>query len=78
MCLSNNRSISEKMRAPRALFLKFPYGATLGEPGAKEQHRAILRDAFRVLKDAREAGYIEDSPYRWRRTDYPPIGSADW
>lgn len=67
--LSINRGISEKLRAPRTLFVKFPHGASLGEPGARDQQMAILRDLFRLLYDAEEPGQIVEPGYRWRRFD---------
>ena len=71
--LSINREWSEKIPAPRTAFVKFPYGAPFGEPGAKNQHMTILRDLFRVLQTAETPGVIVDLPYQWRRTKYPDV-----
>lgn len=71
--LSINRQFSEKVPAPRTAFVKFPYGASFGEPGNENQHMTILRDLFQLLYSATEPGKIVDLPYQWRRTKYEPV-----
>jgi hypothetical protein len=71
--LSINREWSEKVRAPRTGFVKFPYGAGFGEPGNLDQQMTILRDLFVILQSATEPGKIVDLPYRWRRSKYEPV-----
>ncbi len=72
--LSLNRELSEKIGAPRTLYLRYPYGAPLGEPGNVNQQRAILKDMFAALDTAKEPGTIIDLPYRWRRDTFAPVG----
>jgi len=71
--LSLNREISAKVEAPCSLYLRFPYGAALGEPGNVNQQRTILRDMFAALTSIKEPGTIIDLPYRWRREEYGPV-----
>lgn len=73
VALSLNREISGKIRAPRTLYLRFPYGAPLGEPGNINQQRAILKDMFEALVSVPEPGAIIDLPYRWRRDAFGPV-----
>lgn len=71
--LSINRPMSERVGCPRAVFVKFPHGAALGEPGARDQQLTVLRDLFWALQDVTEPGAIVEPGYRWRRTEYPPV-----
>ncbi|NPV58443.1 MAG: hypothetical protein HPY75_02125 [Actinobacteria bacterium] len=73
VALSLNREISEKIGAPRTLYLRYPYGAPLGEPGDVNQQRAILKDMFQALKTIKEPGTIIDLPYRWRRERFGEV-----
>jgi hypothetical protein len=63
------RDITEKVRPPRALFLRWPFGHPLGEPQNLAQQFTILRDAFAFLYAA-SPGEIRDLPYPSRRHTY--------
>ena len=74
------REYSEKVRPPRTLFLRWPFGHPLGEPDNPVQQRAVLLEAFRALYQIERAGTIVDAPFRWRREnyqDYEPPAMAD-
>ncbi|MEO6888643.1 MAG: hypothetical protein ABI456_05640 [Ktedonobacteraceae bacterium] len=43
------REISEKVRPPRALFVSYPLGYPLGEPGNPDLQKRIMRAAFALL-----------------------------
>ena len=73
--LSIVREITEKTPPPRALYLRFPFGHALGEPGNPNQHFAVLYRAFRLLFEAERPGTIRDAGLRWRRERYGP---PDW
>jgi D-proline reductase (dithiol) PrdB len=73
--LSIVREITEKTPPPRALYLRFPFGHALGEPGKREQQFAVLYRAFSLLFEADLPGTIRDSGLRWKRETYPP---PDW
>ena len=64
------REYSEKVKPPRTIFLRWPFGHPLGEPFQKAQQRAVLAQAFRALSSIRQPGTIIDIPYRWRRERY--------
>ncbi|MGZ6281928.1 MAG: hypothetical protein ACXWQ5_01420 [Ktedonobacterales bacterium] len=58
------------------LYLHWPYGHAMGEPGNVEQQRVVLRDLLSMARTAPRPGLLVDLPYRWRRETYPPID--DW
>ncbi len=64
------RSYSEKVRPPRTVFLRWPFGHPLGEPFNTAQQRVVLAEALRSLLSITEPGTIIDLPYRWRREHY--------
>jgi len=64
------RDVTEKVMPPRALFLRWPFGHPLGEPGNVAQQFTVLYDAFDFLYTA-SPGEIRDLPYLWRRHTYP-------
>jgi len=65
------------VKPPRALFLRWPFGHPLGEPGNVAQQMTIIRDAFKYLKDINEPGAIIDLPYRWKREKYSSASTLD-
>jgi len=73
VCLSINLAITERIGAPRSMFVRFPHGASLGEPQAVDQQRSVLRDLLWALQDLEEPGHIVQPGYRWRRTSYGPV-----
>lgn len=70
VALSIVLEITEKTPPPRGVFMRFPFGHALGEPGKREQQLSILALAFRHLFSARSPGEILDSGFRWRRETY--------
>jgi D-proline reductase (dithiol) PrdB len=64
------RKFSEKVKPPRTIFLKWPFGHPLGEPFHVAQQRAVLHKAFEALESIQEPGTILDIPFRWRREKY--------
>ncbi len=70
------KEVAEVARAPRMLYLHWPFGHALGEPGKPEQQRAVLHDMLSMARRAPRPGLVVDLPYRWRRETYPPV--ADW
>jgi D-proline reductase (dithiol) PrdB len=61
------------VKPPRTLFLRWPFGHPLGEAGNIPQQVAVIRAAFRCLKEIEEPGTIIDLPYKWKREKYPPV-----
>ena len=64
------REYTEKVQPPRTVYVKWPFGHPLGEPGNVRQQRAVILEAFRVLYESAAPGEIVDLPFRWRRHDY--------
>jgi hypothetical protein len=69
------RKYTEKVKPPRAIFLHWPFGHPLGEPGNVNQQAAVLGKAFEALYRIKEPGAIIDVNWRWRKEAYPP---APW
>lgn len=61
------KEVTEKVRPPRTVFLRYPFGHPLGEAFNAGQQRAILLDALRALETVAEPGTIVEPGYRWRR-----------
>lgn len=64
------RDYTEKVKPPRSIFLKWPFGHPLGEPFNVKQQRAVLAQAFSALYSIQAPGEIVDVPFRWRRETY--------
>jgi hypothetical protein len=71
------REYSEKVKPPRTIFLKWPFGHPLGEPFNVAQQRVVLAEALRALYTIRDAGTIVDLPYKWRREQYEKKDISD-
>ncbi len=67
------RDYSEKVKPPRTVFLRWPFGHPLGEPFNIAQQRVVLAEALHALTTINEPGTIRDLPYRWRRERYENI-----
>jgi D-proline reductase (dithiol) PrdB len=61
------KEVTEKVRPPRSVFLRYPFGHPLGEAFNARQQRAILLDALCALETIAEPGTIVEPGYRWRR-----------
>lgn len=68
--LSIVREYSEKVRPPRTVFLKWPFGHPLGEAFNKAQQLVVLEHALNALTGIQTPGEIVDLPFRWRREKY--------
>jgi hypothetical protein len=64
------REYTEKVQPPRSVYLKWPFGHPLGEPGNVMQQRAVILETFRALYTITNPGEIVDLPFKWRRHDY--------
>jgi D-proline reductase (dithiol) PrdB len=67
------KEMEGKVRPPRVVHVRFPFGRPLGEPHNADQQRVILEDALDTLARATTPGAVVDLPYRWRREDYSAI-----
>jgi D-proline reductase (dithiol) PrdB len=64
------RDYTEKVKPPRSVFLRWPFGHPLGEPENTRQQRAVVLESLKLLYQAREPGTIVDLPFQWRREKY--------
>ena len=70
------KEVAVAAHAPRLLYLHWPFGHALGEPGNVAQQRTVLHDMLSMATGAPSPGLVVELPYRWRRTAYPPV--EDW
>lgn len=68
--VSTFKEATEVMRPPRALYVRFPIGLTLGGPGEVAKQRVIVEDALAFLGEAEEPGSLRVLPYRWHGFDF--------
>ena len=61
------KEVTEKVRPPRSVFLRYPFGHPLGEAFEMKQQRTILCDALNALETITQPGSIVEPGYRWRR-----------
>lgn len=61
------KEITKRVRPPRALYLRYPFGHPLGEPFDVRQQRTILIEALKGLETIRNPGTILEPGYVWRR-----------
>lgn len=64
------REYTEKVKPPRTVFVKWPFGHPLGEPDNAAQQKTVMLLALQMLCDAKEPGEIRDLALRWRREKY--------
>ena len=70
------KEVAIAAHAPRFLYLRWPFGHALGEPGNIAQQRTVLHDMLSMAASAPRPGLVVDLPYKWRREKYPSI--IDW
>ena len=61
------KEVTEKVRPPRSVFLRYPFGHPLGDAFNIAQQRTILLDVFNALEGITEPGTIVEPGYQWRR-----------
>lgn len=75
--VSVNRPYTEKVKPPRSIFLRWPFGHPMGEPGCIDQQTAVLRKALEALYTIDTPGKIVDVGWRWRIKQYPALPWLD-
>ncbi len=70
------KEVAVAAHAPRFLYLHWPFGHALGEPGNVAQQRTVLHDMLSMAISAPRPGLVVELPYRWRRETYLPVD--DW
>ena len=61
------KEVTQKVRPPRSVFLRYPFGHPLGEAFNVAQQRTILLDALAGLETITAPGTILEPGYPWRR-----------
>lgn len=61
------KKVTQQVKPPRALYLRYPFGHPLGEAFQVNQQRTILLDALKGLENITESGTILEPGYVWRR-----------
>ena len=67
VCIMMRREVAQNVKPPRALFVKFPFGAPLGPADDAETQRGVILEALSVLTSAAEPGTIVDSARAWKK-----------
>ena len=60
--------LTEHIGTPRAVSVRFPYGAPFGNPLNPWLQTRVLREALALLDEATAPNTIRASAYRWRQT----------
>ncbi len=71
------KEYSAKVKPPRTVFLRWPFGHPLGEPDQPLQQRAVLLVALGLLVHGKEPGAIVEPPFVWRRHRYTEAELGD-
>jgi hypothetical protein len=61
------KEVTRKVRPPRAVYLRYPFGHPMGEAFAAAQQRTILSEALAALETITAPGTIIEPGYVWRR-----------
>jgi hypothetical protein len=61
------KEVTKRVKPPRALYLRYPFGHPMGEAFAARQQRAILVAALAALVTVTEPGAIVEPGWVWRR-----------
>jgi D-proline reductase (dithiol) PrdB len=64
------REYTERVKPPRTVYLRWPFGHPLGEAFNTAQQRTVLAEAFKALYSITVPGTIIDLPFRWKREKY--------
>jgi hypothetical protein len=65
--ISLQKEVTLKVKPPRALFLRYPFGHPLGEAFHVRQQRTIVFQALNALGTIKEPGTILEPGYIWQR-----------
>lgn len=76
--MSSAYDITAKVKPPRAAFLNFPLGNSVGRPGEPDEQRAILTAALGLLESVSVPGAIVELPFRWPDDDWESKVNAQY
>lgn len=66
LVLGTRPEILEAVKVPRAVVVKHPEGAPLGNPGNAGKHEHLLREALDAAWQLEGPGLIETLPFEWK------------
>ncbi len=73
--ISLAKDLTQSLGVPRTVFVRWPLGHPLGEPGNVLQQRTLIFESLRLLVQSQRPGIIAEPGYRWRRETY---SEPDW
>ena len=66
LSISLNRTVTEKVKPPRAVLVGYPLGHPLGKPFDKKTQTSLLREGLALLRDIRVPGSLVNASDRYR------------
>ncbi len=66
LSLSLNRTVTEKVRPPRAVLVGYPLGHPMGRLFDKKTQISLLKEGLTLLRDIRVPGTLVDASDRYR------------
>jgi hypothetical protein len=69
LSLSSAYSITRSVSPPRAVFLDFPLGHTVGKPHDEDLQDAIVEAALKAFETMEKPGSIDRLPFHWADDD---------
>ena len=69
LCIGSAHDVFAAGRAPRAVFVDYPLGHSVGRPFDEENQFAIVRDALLAFETMTTPGEIRQLDYRWSDSD---------
>ncbi|MEM7542511.1 MAG: hypothetical protein AAF384_13145 [Pseudomonadota bacterium] len=65
LCIGSALDILQAGNPPRAVFIDYPLGHTMGRPFDRHNQRAIVNDALSAFESISEPGTILSLDYQW-------------
>ncbi len=65
LCLTSALDITQAVNPPRAAFVDYPLGHTVGKPHEPALQRDILRHALQAFTSLTEPGSVKHLPFQW-------------
>ncbi len=66
LSISLNRTVTEKVKPPRAVLVGYPLGHPMGRPFDKKTQTSLLKEGLILLRDIRVPGTLVDISDRYR------------
>ncbi len=76
VCITTARDITELVKPPRGLFVNAPMGNNFGRAGDAAAQAGILREALRLVADAKQGGVLVDSAFAWPEPFVPVMSET--